>query len=471
MIARVTTRLGAGVTAMLVVLAPALWNGFPFLQFDTGGYIARWYEGTLEVSRSTVYGLFLDLLAQPDFWPAVIVQVAVAIWMLALAMRVYGFAGPLRLVLTVAMLCVLTTLPWLADILITDIFAGLSVLALHLLVLRGDDLGRFERAALLVLIAFAAASHSGTLGVLMVLIAAGCVAALYDPRLVSARRLLHATLALALGALMLLGADYVVAKRFTWTPGGIALSFGRLLQDGIVAKFLDEHCPDPRFRLCDHRAELTRNADYFFWGQSLFDRLGRFQGMHDEMETIVVESLGDYPLLQIEDAAAATVAQLGLVRTGYGVVTSIWHTYAMIERCTPAALRAMRAAHQQRGDLDAVLTAINRIHVPVALASTLLLFGVIAFGLGRRDFSDLALLAVTVALAILANAVVFGVLSGPHDRYGARLPWVATFVLLMVGWRAVPRARGTILLVAQALAVNPEMVSESSAKAPAGTQS
>src|SRR4029077_20133833 len=29
----------------LMLLAPALWNGYPLLQWDTGGYLARWYEG------------------------------------------------------------------------------------------------------------------------------------------------------------------------------------------------------------------------------------------------------------------------------------------------------------------------------------------------------------------------------------------------------------------------------------------
>ena len=68
---RVVRRIAATLAALLMLLAPALWNGFALLQYDTGGYLARWYEGTLEVSRSTVYGLFLNLLAWPDFWPAV----------------------------------------------------------------------------------------------------------------------------------------------------------------------------------------------------------------------------------------------------------------------------------------------------------------------------------------------------------------------------------------------------------------
>src|SRR5215208_3370970 len=75
-----TLRLLAVVAAVLMLLVPALWNGFPLLQYDTGGYLARWYEGTLEVSRSTVYGLYLALLARPDFWPAVAVQAIVTMW-------------------------------------------------------------------------------------------------------------------------------------------------------------------------------------------------------------------------------------------------------------------------------------------------------------------------------------------------------------------------------------------------------
>jgi len=45
------------------------------LEYDTGGYLARWFEGTLEVSRSTrLTACFWSALARPDFWPAVAVQ-------------------------------------------------------------------------------------------------------------------------------------------------------------------------------------------------------------------------------------------------------------------------------------------------------------------------------------------------------------------------------------------------------------
>ena len=60
------------------------------MQYDTGGYLARWYEGHLEESRSTVYGLYLVRSARPDFWPAVAVQSLLTVWVLWLTLRAHG---------------------------------------------------------------------------------------------------------------------------------------------------------------------------------------------------------------------------------------------------------------------------------------------------------------------------------------------------------------------------------------------
>ena len=75
-------RIGAAMASTLVLLAPAIWNRFPLLQFDTGGYLVRWFEGYLVPSRSTVFGLYLNIFATPDFWPVVVLQAALTIWLL-----------------------------------------------------------------------------------------------------------------------------------------------------------------------------------------------------------------------------------------------------------------------------------------------------------------------------------------------------------------------------------------------------
>jgi hypothetical protein len=93
----------------------------------------------------------------------------------------------------------------------------------------------------------------------------------------------------------------------------------------------------------------------------------------------------------------------------------------------------MRAARQQHWELH--FSAINWIHVPVALASLLAVFAIAGRAAWRRRLDDLSLLAATVSLAMLGNAVICGVISGPHDRYGARLVWIATFTVLLAAVR------------------------------------
>jgi hypothetical protein len=426
-------RIGGFVAATGLLLAPAIWNGFPLLQYDTGGYLARWHEGTLELSRSTVYGLFLNALAWPDFCPAVVIQAGVTVSVLALTLRVFGYGGrPMLLVVITALLTVVTTLPWLASMLLTDIFAGIAVLALYLLVFADEKLLSFERYALVALTAFSAATHSATFAVLLALIAAAALTWLIF-RLGSLAGIARSTAALALGALMLVAANFAVAGRLAWTPGGPALLFGRMLQDGIVARYLAEHCPDPRLRLCGHRGELPNDADVFFWGQGVFDQLGRFDGVGDEMRLIVIESLRDYPVQQAKSALLAAASQLVHVGSGEGVLNTLWHTYAIIEQYAPASVPAMRAARQQRGGID--FAPLNLVHVPVALGSMLLLLPIMWLGFRQARLARPARLAATVTLALLVNAVVCGVLANPHDRYGARLAWLAPLAVMLASGR------------------------------------
>jgi len=427
-------RAGAGLAATLTLLAPAIWNGFPLLQYDTGGYLARWFEGYLVPSRSVVYGLFVAAGWPLDFWPVVALQAAATVWVLALVLRSYGFGErPWTLFAVIVGLSVATTLPWIAGILLTDIFAGLAVLTLHLVVMRPGTLGRNERLALVLFIAFAGATHSATFLVLAGLALAALTVSFIDRRIVAPVAAKRAALVVALSAVVLLGANFAVSGRLAWTPGGYGIVFARMLQDGIVKRYLDAHCAERHFKLCPYRNELPRTADAFLWGAGPFNALGRFDGLGDEMRTIVIESLIEYPGMQLETALAASAKQLVSVATGEGVLTVIWHTYRIMERYTPSVLPAMRAARQQHGELH--FEAVNAVQVPLALAAMAALPLLFWFGLRRPAYVDLGLLAGTVSLAILGNAVVCGALSNAHDRYGARLAWVPLLVSVLVALR------------------------------------
>jgi hypothetical protein len=100
--------------------------------------------------------------------------------------------------------------------------------------------------------------------------------------------------ALVLGIVTGLTANWV-SGRFAFPPGGYGILFGRMLQIGIVSRYLAEHCPDPKLKLCPFREELPRDADAFLWGESVFNELGRFAGLGDEMRTIVPAVFASIP--------------------------------------------------------------------------------------------------------------------------------------------------------------------------------
>ena len=93
-----------------------------------------------------------------------------------------------------------------------------------------------------------------------------------------------------------------------------------------------------------------------------------------------------------------------------------------------ARLDARRGENARR--LGLALALVFRIALLSMLALPLIIV------LGRRgDFADLGSLAATVVFALLINAAVCGALSNPHNRYGARLVWVATFAVALVPMR------------------------------------
>ncbi len=465
-------RVATVAAAVFLLLVPAIWNGFPILFYDTGGYLARPFDGTLAAGRSMVYGLWLAAGAWWNFWPVVIAQAALTVWIVALMLKSHGLGQkPLRLVVLVALLSIATALPWLAGQLMPDLFAGLAVFALYLLVFRSaplvryervglanvevfrtEALARWERIGLAAVIAFAAASHNATLLVLLILLAAFTAIRLVNrSEFLPWAGLRRAALALVLGAALLPGANFAVTGQLAWTPGGIAFPFSRLVQDGIVQQFLIDNCRqnDERYKLCTHLYRLPTNGDDFLWHQGhdgAFARVGGFLYGGPEMTAIAAKSLLQYPTLHVATALRSTVQQFVMVKTGDGIVRTVWDTYGAIERLFPQVIASSHTALQRSGLLN--FESLNLLHEPLALGAMALLPFVLLLAFRRRELTDLGMLAGTAGLGLLANAFVCGVFSGPHDRYGARMIWIATFVVAIAAARLVPAIEWRALFAA-----------------------
>jgi len=443
-----TVRVAAFLLATLILLVPAIWNGFPLLFYDTGAYLGRYFFDVLSPGRSAVYGLFLGAARWPDFWPAVLIQSAVAVWVVSLFLRAHDLGNrPGILVGLIAFFTAATSLPWLTGQLMPDFLAGLAAVAVYLVVFRAEAMSRWEIGGLIVLVATAGATHNATLMVLCAMLVFGVAVRFIWPHAVPAVGLLRTLGAVVLGVVMLLTANFAVTGKLVWTPGGTAFVFSRLVHDDIVHRFLEDNCPNPRYELCKYRAQLPHHANDFLWHQGAegpFASIGSFEDGAQEMREIAIETLWQYPGLHLWTALKATLLQLVEVGTGWGIVYDVWDAYGHIENLVPKAVPTAHSARQRLNQLD--FEPINLVHEPVALIS----FGLMALMLllawhrpnfASHDFGQYGPLAATFTAVLFANAFVCGVLSNAHDRYGARIAWIVVLFVAVAALRAVPALR------------------------------
>ncbi len=416
----------------LVIALPAWLNGFPFLFWDTGGYLSTVLSRAVVPGRSISYGLLLLAGSRPDFWPVVIVQSLLCAWLAMLMLRVHGLGGrPLLVLASSVILSIFTALPFIAGQLMPDALAACGPLALYLLVWKGRQLGRVEMTILVATVALAGACHASALAAQILLLLAALGACLAVPALRADMRWRLPVAALVLSALINPLANLAIAGRFAATPGGIAFVFGRLLEDGMVARYLADHCPQPAQPLCMYRNDLPDTANDFLWDDdAIFNAIGGMQGGEPYMRAVIIGSLKSEPIRNAALAVRAFARQMVTVGTGESFFNYLTDSYEVIDQDMPASRAAMMGARQQSPqgiDLD----DLNLLHVPVAIGATFVLLAVFIRALWTRQL-EIALLTGSFFAILAANAAVCGILSNPTDRYQARVAWIAVLGLLIV---------------------------------------
>jgi hypothetical protein len=246
-----------------------------------------------------------------------------------------------------------------------------------------------------------------------------------------AARLSLAPLALALGLLLAPLSNLLITGQFAFTPGGASFLFGRLLEDGIITRYLDQHCPDPGLRICAYRGELSRGYDDWLWANdSPFWKLGGWKGYSGEQRRIILATLASDPVAHVTTAIGNSARQLlsfsTEVATGPADNSRTRDTFRdLLPQLSPHFL----AARQQAAPFD--VSRLNWLHVPVGALSLAGLIGVLVFH-RRLDLpAKTTALTATVLIALFINAVICGVFSHPADRYQSRLMPLAPLALMI----------------------------------------
>lgn len=441
-----TVRIAGPVVAVtmsaFLLLLPALWNGYALFYYDSVDYVRMAFTWELPVWRTMPYALVAALgRVAGSLWIVPVLQCLVMAWVLHEAVCAFSRLRPaVALVPLTGLLVLFTGLPWFASQVMADVFAGIVVLGIAILAFGADRIGARRAALLAAIVALGGALHTSHMAV-----GGGLVLCLVGLRAVVRRRWPEARPRVALAAAAVIASVVLVAsvhwvtvgRPFVTQPNAVLL-LGRLVQDGIAKRYLDDMCPRFAFKLrglCAVRALLPPTANHFLWGRSPFHKLGGWRNLEPVADEILEESIERYPLMHLVAALRLWGEQLVMVETGDGVVDMRWHLEEAIAQLYPRELKAFLGARQQSGDS---LAAINALHVPV-LVLAMLATVVLTVRWARSGEARAFGLGFVVVMALLGNAFVCGALSNPNHRYQSRVAWLCVLVVAAAAARRFER--------------------------------
>ena len=428
-----------------ILLSVAVWNGFPIIFYDTGAYMLQGLGHLFVPERSPIYSTFLSATGgATSLWLVAAAQCLITAFVMT------EFARALRpemslwaLLLIGVVLCAATGLPWYAAQIEPDCFVALVPLTFYLLAFARAQLGGWRSTLVAAAAVISVASHPSHIALgagLLALLAAMAFApaSLVEGNGLPRPRIALAALSVVVAVLSVFVANYVFTKQIFFSRSGAIFLEARIMEDDLIAPVLDRECPSVHYAICPYKDRLPSHADTWLWmaERSPFERLGGFAGRGKEASMLVRESLLSYPLENFVVAAEDAVLQFFWFQTGDGIVPQEWVLNREFKIAIPQQVGAYDRAYQQEGEIWFV--PINVVHVPMAFLSLAALFAVLYRTFRRRDWRG-GVMPTLVLLALIGNAIICGVFSGPHGRYQSRIMWLPAYAVTLIAWPRIER--------------------------------
>jgi hypothetical protein len=454
----------AGLVLLLVgLLLPAFVNRQPIMYPDSVGYFHSGYAAIKQAksildahqgspaptapaltsrqadgvttARSVYYGLtYVAGYWLGGVWALALGQALVVLAALVLAARHAVPLDPLRRIAVLGALVVLTGLNVFAVAAMPDLFAGLMLLAVALVLAYAPQMTRLEYAFWLGLIALAGLYHKAHLAILAVTLV------LAAP-LVWRRRGRDLLLLAGAGLLAWVGhmaVDVAVTKATGKPPIAPPFLLARLVGDGTAERYLRDVCPKRKLATCAFLDKMPMTENDFLWSREP-DRSVMGGADRQTRAAIAAESgaivLGTLQAYGGEEAAAAArnvMRQLGDVGVSeYGLTPK--------DEVAPIPMLAWALDHYAKSAIAQGWMPLMEISVLMRSVyfAALVGIGMMLWQRGRGQLpkdSDEVGFVLLLLIGIAANALVAGAISGVFDRYQGRVAWLASlgFAVLLV---------------------------------------
>ena len=442
--------MSAVVAGALLMLWPAILNGYPLLYPDSISYLGdgrplarilllHGPKGYLAM-RSEFYSLgILPFHWNGTAWLIVALHALLTsyvIWLVVRSLAARCSARPvaLQFLVLVGLLSLTTSLGWYVCFIMPDILGPVLYLSIYLLVFAREALSARERWVVAAIACWAMASHSTHLMLAVgVCILLGFLLLLRWPPMhrrgrgvagVAAIILLVAAAQMALHG-YLYGEPALNGNRMPYLTA-------RIVADGPGRWYLQQHCGELKWAICAWAGSLPDTDDDFLWADGGVWQSASSdaqQRMLREEMPLVLATVRAYPRAQMQRSMAnfrEELSNFGL----WDFTPNEWMESEIDTALPGARVRYMRT-RQAQGRLP--VEFFSTVQQWVVTASALVIVAGLPLLWLRRRWRILGQAAIVVPV-VIANAFVTSVLSEVDSRYQSRVIWL------------IPLTAGLILL-------------------------
>ncbi|HKO70502.1 MAG TPA: hypothetical protein VJV58_06185 [Bradyrhizobium sp.] len=363
-------------------------------------------------------------------WASIAIQAAAALTAIGFTLRHLKLFTWQKFVFTALILGSISSLPFFTSFLLPDIFAGLALLAAANLLALGHGLTRWEQIFWFSILTAAVVFHPSHLAIVLMILAVAVVARLLSTK-ISRTGMLALALAAGVGFASEIAFGLVVQKLLGVPVARPPVVMARIVADGPGASYLRGKCPEAGLVACEFADRLLLNSDAFLWDTS------PASGIYAPAPVEKRRQLGNEQLRFL--AAVLAYDPVGQVtawlKDGFQQLTM-----AGISELALAAKQASPSlpdVHAERMEGSLLL----KNDFPIEFFSAMTLFTAILslvfvwvtlIGSWKLVSLEQKIFCFVILLGEFSNALVCGALSGPHERYQARLTWLIPAVALLL---------------------------------------
>jgi hypothetical protein len=423
----------------LILIWPAVYNGFPLVYSDSGTYINSGYYNDIPVDRPIIYCLFVRYLSlSQSLWFVVITQAILVSFVIYTVTRKFTSGNTILIsTLIISILSFTTGIANYTSQIMPDIFSALAIIGFA--VILTTEKMRWKEYFLSLIIIISAVTNFSNLILLSGILLMALLFLLF--RLIKPLAFMRGVIIAVLSFILIISVNKSLTGKYQISQTRNVFIIARMIETGIVKNYLIENCGKNDFILCDQIDSLPASSSQFLWsgdsplykGDCAQNGWGECWKLKSFEYGKIVNGIlaspyydGQLFLIYSKDF----FKQLALFNIGTLVPMG---DNSSPQRCIksrfPNDLPAYTAAKQYENEQG--FKTLSAIQLATVILSLLIIILMLVFYRKLNIKKEHIVLSSFLVLGIIGNALTVTIFSVVLDRYQSRVIWILPFISLL----------------------------------------